>query len=90
MNLPPIVQLEAFLATPQEEESLEALRQEYETVLTLLETHFLEAIISKDWREFDQFVSYFRVEVSTKSLTRSGADSFSQTELTLDKDYQQS
>ncbi|HEY9706959.1 MAG TPA: hypothetical protein V6D48_02015 [Oculatellaceae cyanobacterium] len=78
MTLPPIVQLEAFLATPQEEESLEALRQEYETVLTLLETHFLEAIISKDWKEFEEFVDYFRVEASTKSLARSGAGSFSQ------------
>ena len=70
------------LATPQEEESLEALRQEYETVLTLLESHFLEAIVSKNWTEFDQFVSCFRVEASTKVLSRPGADLLPKTELT--------
>ncbi len=60
MTLPPIIQLEAFLATPQQDENLEALRQEYETVLTLLETHFLEAIVSKEWGEFEEFVNHFK------------------------------
>ena len=46
-----------FLVEP---EKLEELRQQYETVLTLLETEFLGALISGDWSEFDQFVSDFR------------------------------
>jgi hypothetical protein len=77
MNLPPIIQLVAFGATPQQDEKLEELRQEYETVLTLLETHFLEALVSRDWSEFDEFVNDFRVEASTKDLAGPGADSFS-------------
>lgn len=87
----PLLELEKALAhlrlTPQsEDERLEALRQQYETVLTLLESEFLGALMSGDWSEFDQFVNDFRGEASTKSLSRSGADSLSQTELTLDKD----
>ena len=72
-----------FLLEP---EKLEELRQQDETVLTLLESEFLGALINGDWTEFDQFVNDFRTEASTKTLARSGADSFSQTELTLDKD----
>ncbi len=87
----PLLELEKALAylrlTPQpEDERLEALRQQYETVLTLLESEFLGALMSGDWSEFDQFVQDFRAEASTKTLAGSGADSFSQTELTLDKE----
>jgi hypothetical protein len=42
------------------DERTEELRQQYETVLTLLESEFLGALISGDWSEFDQFVNDFR------------------------------
>jgi len=44
-------------------EEEEALRQEYETVLGLLESYFLEAIISGNWEEFEIFVSHFKSPV---------------------------
>ncbi len=69
------------LATSQEDEKLEALRQEYETVLSLLESHFLEAIVSKEWGEFEEYVDYFRVEASTKTLAGSGADLLPKTQV---------
>ncbi len=83
----PLLELEKALAhislTPQpEDERLEALRQQYETVLTLLESEFLGALMSGDWSEFDQFVSDFRAEASTKTLAGSGADLLPKTELT--------
>ena len=62
------------LTTSQEDEKLEALRQEYETVLTLLETHFLEAIVSNHWTEFDQFVNDFRAEASADEVDHPSAD----------------
>jgi hypothetical protein len=43
------------------DEHLEELRQQYETVLTLLESHFLGALLSGDWDEFEDFVNDFRV-----------------------------
>jgi hypothetical protein len=48
------------LAPRPEDERMEELRQQYETVLTLLESEFLGALLSGDWTEFDQFVSDFR------------------------------
>lgn len=42
---------------PHQDERLEALRQEYETLLTLLESEFLGALLSGDWSEFDQFIN---------------------------------
>jgi CRISPR/Cas system-associated endonuclease Cas1 len=61
------------------DERTEELKQQYETVLTLLESEFLGALISGDWREFDQFVNDFKksdhkeFDTSTKDLTRPGA-----------------
>jgi|GEM_PF-2395654 len=42
------------------DERLEELKQQYETVLTLLESEFLGALISGDWSEFDQLINDFR------------------------------
>ena len=42
------------------DERMEELRQQYETVLTLLESEFLGALMSGDWSEFDQFINNFR------------------------------
>jgi hypothetical protein len=52
-------------------EEYEAIRQEYETCLTLLESYFVEAIASGNWEEFDIFVSHFRkpVEGEKSNLT---------------------
>jgi hypothetical protein len=69
------------------DERTEELKQQYEIVLTLLESEFLGALMSGDWREFDRFVNDFKqddhkkFDASTKSLTRSGADSLPTTEL---------
>lgn len=62
----PLTELETALAhfrlTPEVcDERFEELRQQYETVLTLLESHFLGALLSGDWTEFEDFVNDFRV-----------------------------
>jgi len=61
----PLFELERTIAhlrlTPRpEDERMEELKQQYETVLTLLESEFLGALISGDWTEFDQFINEFR------------------------------
>ncbi len=61
----PLFELERVIAhlrlTPRpEDERMEELKQQYETVLTLLESEFLGALISGDWTEFDQFINEFR------------------------------
>jgi hypothetical protein len=76
----PLFELERAIAhlrfNPKpEDERLEELRQQCETVLTLLESEFLGAILSGDWSEFDQFLNDFRGQASTKDLSRPGADS---------------
>ena len=43
------------------DERLEELKQHYETVLTLLESDFLGALLTGDWTEFDQLINDFRV-----------------------------
>jgi hypothetical protein len=43
-----------------DDERLEELRQQYETVLTLLESSFLVGVVTGNWSEFDDFVSMFR------------------------------
>jgi hypothetical protein len=43
------------------DEHFEELHQQYETVLTLLESHFLGALLSGNWDEFEDFVNDFRV-----------------------------
>jgi hypothetical protein len=74
------------------DEWTEELKQQYETVLTLLESEFLGALISGDWSEFDQFVNDFKksdhkeFDVSTKDLSRPGADSLQTTEVNERKD----
>jgi hypothetical protein len=62
----PLTELETALAhfrlSPEPcDERFEELRQQYETVLTLLESHFLGALNSGDWDEFEDFVNDFRV-----------------------------
>jgi hypothetical protein len=62
---PNLMELEHALAdirlTPSPlDERTEELKQQYETVLTLLEAEFLGALISGDWSEFDQFVNDFK------------------------------
>ncbi len=62
----PLIELEAVLAhlrlTPEPcDEHFDELRQQYETVLTLLESHFLGALLSGSWNEFEDFVNDFRV-----------------------------
>ena len=84
----PLFELERAIAhlrlNPKpEDERLEELRQQYETVLTRLESSFLGAFLSGDWTEFDQFINDFKAEASTKSLGRSGADLLPPTEQTI-------
>ncbi|HEY9672732.1 MAG TPA: hypothetical protein V6D11_14905 [Waterburya sp.] len=40
-----------------EDERMEEFKQHYETLLTLLESHFIGALLSGNWDEFDQFVN---------------------------------
>jgi len=44
------------------DERTEELKQQYETVLTLLESEFLGALMSADWSEFDRFVNDFKYD----------------------------
>jgi hypothetical protein len=53
------------LAREPLDERLEELRQQYETVLTLLESEFLGALISGDWGEFDQFINDFKFQCTS-------------------------
>lgn len=57
------------LATEPLDERMEELRQQYETVLTLLESEFLGALISSDWTEFDQFVNDFKTQCTSTQTT---------------------
>lgn len=47
-------------ASQQHDEQLEELRQQYETVLGILESEFLDALVSDNWVGFDQFVEGFK------------------------------
>lgn len=47
-------------ASQQHDERLEELRQEYESVLGILEGEFLGALVSGNWAEFDQFIQGFK------------------------------
>jgi hypothetical protein len=65
MTINPLTELEAALAhlrlsTEPLDDRLEELRQQYEVILTLLESHFLGALNSGDWDEFEEFVNDFR------------------------------
>ncbi len=70
----PLVELESALAhirftSEPLEERLEELKQQYETVLTLLEAEFLGALISGNWNEFDQFVNDFKTQCTSTPTT---------------------
>jgi hypothetical protein len=70
----PLLELERALAdirlsVEPLDERTEELRQQYETVLTLLESEFLGALISGDWREFDQFVNDFKTQCTLTPTT---------------------
>ncbi len=70
----PLIELESALADIRLareplDERMEELKQQYETVLTLLESEFLGALISGDWREFDQFVNDFRTPCPKTQMT---------------------
>ena len=70
----PLIELQRALAdirlTPAPlDERLEELKQQYETVLTLLESQFLGALLSGDWSEFDQFIKDFRCPLAQTTIT---------------------
>ncbi len=70
----PLMELERALAdirlSPAPlDERLEELKQQYETVLSLLESQFLGALLSGDWSEFDQFVKDFRCPQTQPTTT---------------------
>lgn len=61
----PLLELERVLAdirlSPEPlDVRMNELMQQYETVLTLLESQFLGALLGGDWSEFDQFIDDFR------------------------------
>ena len=56
------------------DERLEELKQQYETVLTLLESEFLGALISGDWSEFDQLINDFRCPKTPTMTTEAVVD----------------
>ena len=76
----PLLELERALAdirlSPEPfDERLNELMQQYETVLTLLESEFLGALMSSDWSEFDQFVDNFKTPcILTQPTTTEAAD----------------
>jgi hypothetical protein len=70
----PLMELEHALAhirlSPEPlNERLEELKQQYETVLTLLESEFLGALLSGNWSEFDQFINDFRCPLTQMTTT---------------------
>jgi len=58
-------------------EPLEAIRQEHEGFLSQLEGLAVKAIATNDWSDVYDHINFNapQLEASTKSLTRSGADS---------------
>jgi hypothetical protein len=69
-----LVELERALAdirlSPEPlDDQTEELKQQYETVLTLLESEFLHGLISGDWSEFDQFVNDFKTQCTSTPTT---------------------
>lgn len=55
------------------DERTEELKQQYETVLTLLESEFLGALMSADWSEFDRFVNDFKTQCTSTQTTKTEA-----------------
>jgi len=73
-KLNPLMELERALAdirlSPEPlDERMNELKQQYETVLTLLESEFLGALLSGDWTEFDQFIKDFRCLQTQPTIT---------------------
>jgi hypothetical protein len=56
------------------DERLEELKQQYETVLTLLESDFLGALLTGDWTEFDQLINDFRCPKTRTTTTEAVVD----------------
>ena len=56
------------------DERLEELKQQYETVLSLLESQFLGALLSGNWSEFDQFINDFRCPQTQPTTTENRDD----------------
>ncbi len=56
------------------DERLEELKQHYETVLTLLESDFLGALLTGDWTEFDQLINDFRCPKTPTTTTEAVVD----------------
>lgn len=59
------MELEAFLGRLRlepkiEDERLEELKQQYETVLCMLESDFLTGIVTGNWEDFDNLIKTFR------------------------------
>ena len=78
-QLNPLMELERALAdirlSPAPlDERLEEIKQQYETVLSLLESQFLGALLSGDWSEFDQFVKDFRCPQTQPTTTEDRDD----------------
>ncbi len=70
----PLLELEQALAdirlSPEPlDERTEELKQQWETVLSLMEAAFLGALMSGDWTEFDEFVNDFKQCTSTQTMT---------------------
>lgn len=60
-----LIELEGFLARLRlkpkiEDERLQKLKEDYETVLSMLESDFLAGIVTGNWADFDRFVKDFR------------------------------
>ena len=75
----PLIELERALAdirlSPEPlDERMNELKQQYETVLTLLESEFLGALLSGDWTEFDQFINDFRCPQTQLTITEDRDD----------------
>ncbi|MBD2130707.1 hypothetical protein NDI39_10040 [Microcoleus sp. ZQ-A2] len=80
LNLKDRIQLGQYLTKVEEaiatlrmnpqphDERLEELRQQYETVLGLLESAFLAALVTGNWTEFDQFVEDFKCTTKTEGV----------------------
>ncbi len=71
----PLMELERALAdirlSPAPlDDRLEELKSQYETILSLLESDFLGALLSGNWAEFDQLINDFRCP---KTLTTDAA-----------------
>jgi hypothetical protein len=87
-----LIQLERALAhicltSEPLDDQLEELKQQYETVLTLLESGFLGALLTGDWREFDQLINDFRCP-KTRTTEAAADESFQEHQETRSRFHQ--